>query len=123
MRRSRLLYAVALLSLSLYTNGCFLLAAGAVGGAAAGTAVSAKEGQEETHGPFTYVGTVLADVIYVPAKIVFASLGALTSGAAYLFTLGDSSVSDNIWDASVNGNYVVTPSMIEGKKPVHFVGP
>jgi hypothetical protein len=65
----------------------------------------------------------LADVVYVPAKIVFAGLGALTSGAAYLLTLGDSSVSDDIWNASVNGNYVVTPSMIEGKKAVHFVGP
>ncbi|MFI5397345.1 MAG: hypothetical protein ACHQ9S_17545 [Candidatus Binatia bacterium] len=123
MRRFQLLYAIALFSLSLYTSGCFLLAAGAVGGAAAGTAVSAKEGQQENHSAFTYVGTVLADVVYVPAKVVFAGLGAMTSGAAYLLTVGDSSVSGNIWDASVNGNYVLTPNMLEGKKPVHFVGP
>jgi hypothetical protein len=37
-------------------------------------------------------------------------------------TLGDSSVSDNIWKASVNGNYILPPDMIEGKQPVHFVG-
>jgi hypothetical protein len=27
-----------------------------------------------------------------------------------------------IWNASVGGNYVVTPSMIDGEQTIHFVG-
>jgi hypothetical protein len=121
MRHFRLQYVAVLLALSLYSWGCFLVVAGAAGGAA-GTAASAKESEEEHHSALTYVGTVLADVVYCPAKVVFAGAGVLTSGVAYLLTVGDSSVSTNIWNASVNGTYVLTPDMIEGKKPVHFVG-
>ena len=84
--------------------------------------MSAKESQEEQHGAMTYVGTVLADVVYVPAKVVFTAAGALTSGVAYIVTVGDSNASSAIWNKSVNGDYVLTPSMVEGKKPVHFVG-
>jgi hypothetical protein len=123
MHHFRLQYVAVLLGLSLYTWGCSFVVAGAAAGGAAGTAASAKEGQEEHHSPLTYVGTVLADVVYFPAKVVFAGAGALTSGVAYVLTLGDSSVSNNIWNASVNGNYILTPDMIEGKQPAHFVGP
>jgi hypothetical protein len=41
---------------------------------------------------------------------------------AYLVTLGDSSPSQSIWTASVDGDYVVTPRMIEGHDDVDFVG-
>jgi hypothetical protein len=112
-----------LLSLLAFSgSGCPLVIAGAAAGGAAGTAVSAKESQKEHHGPLTYVGTVLADVVYVPAKVVFAGAGALTSGVAYILTLGDSTAAGKIWKATVNGNYVLTPNMIEGNEPVHFVG-
>ena len=70
----------------------------------------------------TYAGTVLANVVYVPAKIVFAGAGAATSGVAYIVTLGDTETSDSVWNASVGGNYVLTPNMIEGDEPVRFVG-
>jgi hypothetical protein len=122
MSRLRLYYLALLLLLSFSNWGCFLLVAGAAAGGAAGTAVSAKESQTESHGVLTYVGTVLVDVVYVPTKVVFAGVGALTSGLAYILTLGDSHASGKIWNASVNGNYIVTPDMIEGNEPVHFVG-
>ena len=120
--RLRYVAVALLLGLSLCAYGCPFVIAGAAAGGAAGTAVSAKESEEEHHGALTYVGTVLADVVYFPAKVVFAGAGALTSGVAYVLTLGDSSVSTNIWNASVNGTYILTPDMIEGKQPAHFVG-
>ena len=113
---------MVLCGLALCASGCVAALAGAAAGGAAGTAVSVKDGQEEHHAPMTYVGTVLANVVYFPAKVVFAGAGALTSGAAYLLTLGDAEVSRSIWTPSVNGDYVVTPAMIEGKRAVHFVG-
>jgi hypothetical protein len=113
---------VALLSLTFEISGCAVLIGGAVAGGAAGAAASVKESREESHKPMTYVGTVLVNVGYVPAKVVFAGVGAATSGVAYLVTLGNSEKARPIWNASVGGNYVVTPSMIDGEQTIHFVG-
>jgi hypothetical protein len=123
MTRLRPYHLALLLLLSFSSWGCSLLVAGAAAGGAAGTAVSAKESQTEQHGVLTYVGTVLADIVYFPAKVVFASVGATTAGVAYVLTLGDSSASDNIWNASVEGNYILTPNRLVGKEPIRFVGP
>jgi hypothetical protein len=118
----RLAYCALLMAFLMYTTGCPLLIAGAAGGGAAGAAASAKESDED-HSALTYVGTVLVDVVYVPAKVVFAGLGAVTSGLTYIVTGGDSHPTTSVWNATVKGNYVVTPRMIEGKDEVHFVGP
>jgi hypothetical protein len=114
--------AVVVLGLTVYVSGCAVLIGGAVAGGTAGTVVSAREARHEDHSAITYVGTVLANVAYVPAKVLFAAGGAATTGVAYLVTLGDAEKSRPIWKASVEGDYVVTPSMIEGKEAVNFVG-
>ena len=106
---------------SAQTYGCALLLAGGAAGAAAGTA-SDVQARDEHHSPMTYAGTVLANIPYFPAKVIFAGLGAAASGVSYLATLGRQQPADTIWDASVKGNYVLTPRMIEGRQPVRFVG-
>ncbi len=120
--RMRVPLVALLLVLAVAVSGCPLLIAGAAGGGA-GAVASVKEGQEEHHSPVTYMGTVLLDVFYVPAKVLFAGVGVVTSSLAYVVTVGDSSAFKSIWDSSVRGDYVLTPRMIEGKDPVHFVGP
>jgi len=120
-KRASLLMVAMAISLTLHGTGCALLVAGAAGGAA-GAVVSTKESEHEEHAPMTYVATVLTNVVYVPAKVVFAVLGAVTSGVTYLVTLGSSEPTDSIWNSSVRGNYVVTPRMIEGKQTIHFAG-
>lgn len=117
-----MLMVVLLASFVVY--GCAPLAVGAVGGAAGGTveSVRAKE-QGEKHGAGTYAATVLSNVAYFPAKVIFAGTGAVASGAAYLGTLGNQRTTNEIWNASVRGDYLVTPAMIEGRTPVRFVGP
>jgi hypothetical protein len=123
MTRLRPYHLAPLLLLSFFCWACPVVVAGAAAGGTAGTAVSVKESEKEQHGVLTYVGTVLADIVYFPAKVVFAGVGATTAGVAYVLTLGDSSVSNNIWNSSVEGNYILTPNMIEGKEPIRFVGP
>jgi hypothetical protein len=118
----RLLRCGVLWCALLNTTGCPLVIAGAVGGGAAGAAASAQESKKEDHSAWSYVGAVLGSVVYTPAKVIFAGLGAVTSGVAYLVTIGDSSASDAIWKTSVNGDYVITPSVIEGEKDLHFTG-
>jgi hypothetical protein len=106
----------------LHGTGCAVLVGGAVAGGAAGTAASVEESQKGDHAAKTYAGTVLANVVYLPAKVVFAAAGALTSGLTYVLTLGNEEPSSSIWSASVEGDYVVTPRMIDGDDPVRFVG-
>lgn len=102
--------------------GCALLVAGAAAGAAGGGVAAARDSEAQGHAPMTYVASVLASTVYFPAKVVFASGGAVTSGVAYLVTAGNTQSADAIWNASVEGDYVVAPAVIEGTRPLHFVG-
>jgi hypothetical protein len=116
--------AAALVALlGLQSTGCALLIGGAVAGGAAGGAASVEQGEQEHHSPMTYVGSVLANAVYFPAKVVLAAGGAVASGLTYVATLGEPEPTRTIWDASVEGDYVVTPRMIEGREDVDFIGP
>jgi hypothetical protein len=66
---------------------------------------------------------VLANVLYMPAKVVYATVGIITGGLAYLLTAGDSDTAERIWSPSLGGNYVVTPAMVRGDEPILFNGP
>jgi hypothetical protein len=79
--------------------------------------------ESNDHRPLTYVGSALATVVYLPAKVVFALGGALASGVVWVATLGAEEPAKSIWEGGVEGDYVVTPSMIEGDRDVAFVGP
>jgi hypothetical protein len=67
--------------------------------------------------------TMLADVVYVPVKFVYAGLGAIAGGFAFVLTGGNTQVSDTIWRSALGGDYVLTPKMITGEDPIHFSGP
>lgn len=69
------------------------------------------------------VGTLAADVLYVPAKFLYATSGALVGGGAYVLTGGNVQTANTIWRSSLGGDYVVTPDIIAGKQAVHFSGP
>jgi hypothetical protein len=84
---------------------------------------SAKESRSRSHSPITYAGAAIANCFYLPTKVVFALLGGITSGAAYVLTAGDHQATDGIWRAATGGTYVLTPSMLDGQTPVRFVGP
>lgn len=113
---------VVLLTFALQSSGCAALAIGAASGAAGGAASSVEQSGAEDHSAMAYVGSVGASALYFPAKILFAAGGAVTSGVAYLVTLGDQAPAQSIWTASVDGDYIVTPRMIEGHDEVDFVG-
>ena len=68
------------------------------------------------------VGSVLANVFYMPAKITYAGLGLLTGGLGYVLTGGRADVANNIIYPAIGGNYVVTPNHLKGTEPIYFVG-
>ena len=68
------------------------------------------------------VGAALCSVVYGPVKIVYATLGSITSGFAWLFTGGRTDIAREIITASVRGDYVVTPENLTFNEPLQFTG-
>ena len=68
------------------------------------------------------VGTVLCNFVYMPVKVVYATLGGLTGGFAYILTGGRLDTASSIWKPALGGTYVITPSMLRGEDPIYFSG-
>jgi hypothetical protein len=66
--------------------------------------------------------TVLTNILYMPAKLVYATVGGLTGGLVYAVTVGDMDAAENVWVMSMGGTYVVTPGMLQGEEPIAFTG-
>ena len=66
--------------------------------------------------------TVLANVVYVPTKIAYATLGGLTGGFAYLLTGGNYTAAEKVWIPSMGGNYVLNTNQVWGQEPIIFSG-
>lgn len=64
----------------------------------------------------------LGNLLYGPVKLLYASGGGLIAGAAWLFSGGDGDVAGPILDASVRGDYVITPDHLQGRRDLEFVG-
>ena len=66
--------------------------------------------------------TVLANVVYIPTKLVYATLGGVTGGFAYLLTGGNYTAAEKVWIPSMGGNYVLNPNQVWGQEPIMFSG-
>ncbi len=65
----------------------------------------------------------LSTIVYFPVKLVFALGGGIVGGLTYAFTVGDEEAAQRVWQASMEGNYIVTPENLTGEQPIYFVGP
>ena len=65
---------------------------------------------------------VLANLLYIPAKLVYATLGGVTGGLGFVLTAGNRDVAERIIAPSVGGTYVLTPDMLRGEQPIFFSG-
>jgi len=65
---------------------------------------------------------VLCNILYMPAKLVYAAIGGFTGGLAYLVTVGNEDAAKGVWQPSLGGTYVITPGMLQGEQPVLFSG-
>jgi hypothetical protein len=68
------------------------------------------------------IACVFVNLLYVPAKIVYATLGGFTGGVAYLLTGANYEVADRIWTPSLGGNYLVTPAHLRNEDTLYFSG-
>ena len=65
---------------------------------------------------------VLANVGYMPAKMIYALTGGLTGGIAYVCTAGNYDTARNIWEMSLGGTWALSPAMIRGDEGIYFAG-
>ena len=68
-------------------------------------------------------GSLASNLLYIPAKLIYALFGGLVGGGAWVLTGGNTQTANTIWRSSLGGDYVVTPDMLAGKEPLHFSGP
>ena len=81
---------------------------------------AAAEGQSAEAG--YGAASALCSLVYGPVKIVYAGVGSLVSGFAWVLSGGDNDVASPILNASLRGDYVVTPSHLRGERDIVFVG-
>lgn len=67
-------------------------------------------------------GAAVANLAYMPAKIVYAVAGGAVGGLAYLVTFGSTETANAIWEPTLGGTYVLTPEMLAGREKLHFNG-
>jgi hypothetical protein len=99
-----------------WRNG--LAAAIVLVGVAAATPAQASYWEDAGWGTLT----VLTNLIYMPAKLTYATLGGLTGGLALGLTGGDMQTAETVWIVSMGGTYVVTPRMLQGEDAIAFAG-
>ena len=102
-------------------RGCFLSSVAAIGLALSPTAALASDsniGEDLGLG----VASALCSVLYAPVKIVYATGGLLVGGMGWALSGGDNDVAKAIIDPAVRGDYVVTPSVLKGQKPLEIYG-
>src|SRR5216684_1706584 len=66
--------------------------------------------------------SVIANVFYMPAKLVYAIVGGVTGGLAYVCTVGNFETAQSVWSPSLGGTYVITPAMLRSDEPILFSG-
>jgi hypothetical protein len=85
--------------------------AGALALALVATPALAAEGETWAAGG-RGAATALVNVLYIPAKLVYAVAGGLVGGLAFCLTAGDREVAQNIWEPSVGGSYILTTEQL-----------
>ncbi|HYB90589.1 MAG TPA: hypothetical protein VEC38_06055 [Candidatus Binataceae bacterium] len=129
-RKNRALVAIALALALLFPAGPLAQTAGAQAAnpnqpAAAVTPAQVEQPDQGVNWPGAGYGVaaLFCNVVYIPAKLVYALAGGFVGGATWALTGGNSQAADTVWRSTLGGDYVLTPQMISGDQPINFNGP
>ena len=64
----------------------------------------------------------LSNLLYFPAKAVFAICGGVIGGLTYVFSGLNENAAKPVWVTSMYGTYIITPDHLRGDKPIRFLG-
>jgi hypothetical protein len=96
----------------------FVAAVALVAGLASATPARAGSWEDAGWGSLT----MLSNCVYMPAKLVYATVGGLTGGLALGLTGGDMETAEKVWVTSMGGTWVLTPGMLQGQDAIAFAG-
>ena len=68
------------------------------------------------------VASFLCSVPYGAAKVALAIVGGVTGSLTYVLSGFDKKAADSVWYTTIEGDYVVTPDHLRGKKDLRFTG-
>ena len=68
------------------------------------------------------VASFLCSVPYGAAKVALAIVGGVTGSLTYVLSGFDRKAADSVWYTTMEGDYVVTPDHLRGKKDLRFTG-
>jgi hypothetical protein len=68
------------------------------------------------------VASFLCSIPYGAAKVTLAVLGGITGAFTYLLSGFDKKAADAVWYTTIEGDYVVLPDHLRGKKDLRFTG-
>jgi len=128
MRKRNFRFAVIALALSVMLAGPLAEFAAAqsaqpVGAPAATQVPQPQDNSVNWPGAGYGAGALLCNLLYIPAKLVYALLGGIVGGGTYLITAGNQQAANTVWRSALGGDYVVTPQMLAGQQPINFSGP
>ena len=66
--------------------------------------------------------SAVCSLLYGPVKVLYAFGGLLVGGLAWGLSGGDSDVLHAVITPSVRGDYVITPALLRGERPIQFFG-
>ena len=92
---------------------------------AAGSATQVPQPESGVNWPGAGYGAaaLFGNLLYFPAKLVYAVLGGVVGGGTWLVTAGNTQAANTVWRSALGGDYVLTPQMIAGEQPINFSGP
>ena len=70
----------------------------------------------------TFGVSALATLLYGPVKVIYAASGLIFGGLAWGLSGGDGDVLRAVMTPAVRGDYVITPSILRGERPLEFFG-
>lgn len=65
----------------------------------------------------------ITTIPYGAVKVAYATLGGIVGGLTYGLTLGNCEAAHAVWERSMLGTYVLTPSHLTGERKIRFIGP
>jgi hypothetical protein len=68
------------------------------------------------------VASFLCSVPYGAAKVALAIVGGVTGAFTYVLSGFDKKAADAVWYTTIEGDYIVTPDHLRGKKDLRFTG-
>ena len=86
------------------------------------TAAFANDDAEMAKDAGVGLGSAIASLVYAPIKSFYALGGVLVGSLAFAFSGGDADVARVVLEPSVLGDYVITPDMLTGDRPIQFFG-